>query len=178
MYIQTHPELAAQGFAINTPVDVNCSQKKVPYVRAAASTCSATPSTPLTAAQIQTWRDYLRGRQATTKTWMDEAGVDGKGVDAVVYPDLLSDTSLNDGGGSLASFGRSDTPLASNGVPTMIFPVGYNNDGQPIDIQLMGRAWSEPQLVGFAHAFELIANKAGNGHVEATTTPALPYSPF
>jgi len=178
MYILTHPELATEGFAINTPVDVNCSQKKVPYVRAAASTCSATPSAQLTAAQIQAWRDYLRGRQATTKTWMDTAGADGKGVDAVVYPGLLSDTSLNDGGGSLASFGRSDTPSASNGVPTMIFPVGYNNDGQPINIQLMGRAWSDAELVGFAYAFEQIAGAAGNGHVEATTAPPLPYSPF
>ena len=174
MYIDSHPELATQGFAINTPVDVNCSQKKVPYVRAAASTCSATPSTRLTAAQITTWRNYLRGRQATAKTWMDTAGADGLGVDAVVYPGLLSDTSLNDGGGGLASFGRIDTPSASNGIPTVIFPVGYNDDGQPINIQLMGRAWDDDKLVGMAYAFELIADAAGHGHVEATTAPPLP----
>jgi amidase len=173
MYIDSHPELVTQGFDIQTPVDVNCSQKKVPYVRAAASTCSATPSTPLTDSQIQAWRDYLRGRQATTLTWMQNAG-----VDAVVYPGLLSDTSLNDGGGSLASFGRMDTPSASNGVPTVIFPVGYNNDGQPINIQLMGPAWSDGELVSFAYAFELKANADGHGHVEATTAPQLPYLPF
>ena len=173
LYIGSHPELATQGFAINTPVDVNCSQKKVAYVRAAASTCSATPSTPLTAAQVQAWRDYLRGRQATSKTWMDTAGADGLGVDAVVYPGLLSDISLNDGGGSLASFGRIDTPSASNGIPTVIFPVGYNDDGQPINIQLLGRAWDDDKLVGFAYAFEQIANAAGHGHVEATTAPRL-----
>ena len=148
MYIGSHPELATEGFSINTPVDVNCSQKKVAYVRAAASTCSATPSAPLTAAQVQAWRDYLRGRQATAKTWMDTAGADGLGVDAVVYPGLLSDISLNDGGGSLASFGRIDTPSASNGIPTVIFPVGYNDDGQPINIQLLGRAWDDDKLVG------------------------------
>jgi len=173
LYIGSHPELATEGFSINTPVDVNCSQKKVPYVRAAASTCSVTPSAPLTTAQVQAWRDYRRGRQATTKTWMDTAGADGLGVDAVVYPGLLSDTSLNDGGGSLASFGRKDTPSASNGVPTVIFPVGYNSDGQPINIQLMGRAWEDGELVGMAYAFEEIANAAGNGHVEATTVPQL-----
>ena len=178
LYIDSHPELQTEGFSIETPVDVNCSQLKVPYVRAAASTCSATPSAPLTDAQIQQWRDYLRGRQASTGAWMDTAGADGKGVDAVVYPGLLSDTSLNDGGGSLASFGRSDTPSASNGVPTVVFPVGYNNDGQPINIQLMGRAWSDGELVGFAYAFELEADADGNGHVEATTAPALPLIPF
>ena len=39
----------------------------------------------------------------------------------------------------------------------MIFPVGYNDDGQPINIQLMGRAWDDDKLVGMAYAFEEIA---------------------
>ena len=173
LYISNHPELAAQGFPIHTPVDVNCSQKKVAYVRAAASTCSATPSPQLTDDQVQAWRNYRRGRQATAKTWMDTAGADGKGVDAIVYPGLLSDISLNDGGGSLASFGRRDTPSASNGIPTVIFPVGFNNNGQPINIQLLGRAWDDDKLVGMAYAFEEIANAAGHGHVEAKTAPPL-----
>ena len=33
-YIDSHPELLTQGFPILTEVDVNCSQKKVAYVRA------------------------------------------------------------------------------------------------------------------------------------------------
>lgn len=173
LYIGSHPQLAAQGFPIRTPVDVNCSQKKVAYVRAAANTCSATPSPQLTDAEVQAWRDYLRGRQATAKTWMDTAAADGLGVDAVVYPGLLSDISLNDGGGSLASFGRRDTPSASNGIPTVVFPVGFNDNGQPINIQLLGRAWDDDKLVGMAYAFEVIANAAGRGHVEASTAPAL-----
>jgi amidase len=160
-YIDNHPELATQGFKIFTHVDVDCSQKKVAYVRADPSTCSATPSPRLTAAQIQAFRDYRRGRQATTKAWMDTAGADGLGVDAVVYPGLLSDVSLNDGGGSRASFGRRDTPSAANGVPTIIFPVGYNNNGQPINIQLLGRAWDEDKLVGMAYEFEEVANCEG-----------------
>jgi amidase len=174
LYIGSHPELVTEGFSIHTPVDVSCSQKKVAYVRAAAGACLVAPSAPLTDAQVQTWRDYLRGRQATAKTWMDTAGADGKGVDAVVYPGLLSDISLNDGGGNLASFGRRDTPSASNGIPTVVFPVGFNDDGQPINIQLLGRAWDDDKLVGMAYAFEEIANAAGHGHVEATTAPPLP----
>jgi len=105
---------------------------------------------------------------------MDTAGADQKGVDAVVYPGLLSDISLNDGGGSRSSFGRRDTPSAANGIPTVVFPVGYNNHGQPINIQLLGRAWDDDKLVGMAFAFEELANAAGRGHVEATTAPALP----
>jgi amidase len=172
-YIDTHPELVTGGFHISTVVDVDCSQKKVAYVRADPSTCLATPPPRLTAAQIQAFRDYRRGRQATAKTWMDTAGADGQGVDAVVYPGLLSDISLNDGGGSKGSFGRRDTPSAANGIPTVVFPVGYNNHGQPINIQLLGRAWEDDKLVGMAYAFEEIANAAGRGHVEATTAPPL-----
>ena len=174
-YIDTHPELALQGFSIFTVVDVDCSQRKVAFVRAAPSTCLAMPPPRLTAAQIQAFRDYRRGRQATAKLWMDNAGADHLGVDAVVYPGLLSDISLNDGGGSKASFGRRDTPSAANGIPTVAFPAGYNNHGQPINIQLLGRAWDDDKLVGMAFAFEEIANAAGRGHVEATTAPALPH---
>ena len=172
-YIDSHPELLTQGFQILSEVDVDCSQKKVAYVRAAPETCSATPLRRLTAAEIQTQRDYRRGRQATAKTWMDTAGADGLGVDAVVYPGLLSDISLNDGGGSKASFGRRDTPGAGNGIPTVVFPAGYNDHGQPINIQLLGRAWDDGKLVGMAYAFERYATADGNGHVAPRTVPAL-----
>ena len=178
LYIDSHPELAAQGFPIFTVIDVNCSQKKVAYVRADPNSPACQPSAMpprMTAAQLQAFREYRRGRQATAKTWMDTAGADHRGVDAVVYPGLLSDISVNDGGGNRASFGRRDTPGAANGIPTVVFPVGYNNHGQPINIQLLGRAWDDDKLVGMAFAFEEVANAAGRGHVEATTAPPLPH---
>jgi amidase len=173
-YIESHPELMAQGFQIFTDVDVQCSQKKVVYVRADPSACLAPPPPPLTDADVQVWRDYRRGRQHTAALWMDTATADGKPVDAVVYPGLLSDISLNDGGGSKSSFGRRDTPSAANGIPSVAFPVGYDDRGQPINVQLLGRAWDDDKLVGMAYAFEEVANAAGHGHVEATTAPPLP----
>lgn len=179
-YIDSHPELAQQGFQIVTAVDVNCSQRKVAYVRADPSLPGCQPSAAaprMTAAEIQAIRDYRRGRQATAKAWMDTAGADGLGVDAVVYPGLLSDISLNDGGGNKASFGRRDTPSAANGIPTVVFPAGYNDHGQPINLQLLGRAWDDDTLVAMAYAFEQIANAAGSGHVEPGTVPPLDYQP-
>jgi len=179
-YIDRHPELAAQGFSIFTAVDVNCSQKKILYVRADPSSPGCQPSAVaprLTPAQIQAFRDYRTGRQATAKIWMDTAGADGLGVDAVVYPGLLSDISLNDGGGNKAAFGRRDTPSAANGIPTVVFPAGYNDHGQPINLQLLGRAWDDARLVAMAYAFEHYANAAGNGHVEPGTVPPLKYQP-
>lgn len=167
-YIDSHPELATQGFRVRTAVDVNCSQLKVPYVRQDVHACAAEPAPRLTDADVQAWRDYRRQRQVSAKAWMDAAR-----VDAVVYPGLLSDISLNDGGGSRPSFGRRDTPSAANGIPTVVFPAGRNDTGQPINIQLLGRAWDDDKLVGMAYAFERIANGTGRGHVEATTAPRL-----
>lgn len=170
-YIDMHPELAAQGFPIATEVDVDCSQKKVLYVRADPTACA--PVEPrLTAAEIQQHRDYRQiTRPAGVKQWMDDAK-----VDAVVYPGLLSDTSLNDGGGGgsgKAAFGRRDTPSAGNGVPTIAVPAGMNDRGQPVNIQFMGRAWDDAALVGYAYAFEFFATRAGDGRQAQTTAPPL-----
>jgi amidase len=172
-YIDRHPELAAQGFKITTSVAVDCSQKKVAYVRADAATCSTTPPPRMTPAEIKAKRDYRVSRQAAVKTWMDNAGVDHRGVDAIVYPGLLSEISVNDGGGGRPSFGRRDTPSAANGVPTVAFPVGFDDHGQPVNIQILGRAWDDAKLVGLAYAFEHVAEAAGHGHVAPATVPPL-----
>jgi amidase len=129
----------------------------------------------MTAAEIQAKRDYRLMRQAIVKAWMDSAGADGRGVDAIVYPGLLSEISVNDGGGARPSFGRRDTPGAANGVPTVILPAGADEHGQPVGIQLLGRAWDDAKLVGMAYAFEHVAEAAGHGHVKAATAAPLMY---
>jgi amidase len=176
-YIDAHPELHTQGFPIFDAVDVSCSQKKVLYTRQDPGACDVPPAARMTPAEIGAKRAQRVLRQQSAKLWMDTAGADHLGVDAVVYPGLLSDISLNDGGGGRASFGRRDTPGATNGIPTVVFPAGFNDHGQPINIQLLGRAWDDAKLVGMAFAFETLANAAGTGHVAATTAPALPFKP-
>lgn len=172
-YLDRHPELAAQGFKISSAVDVDCSQKKVAYVRADVTSCSATPAPRMTTAEIKAKRDYRVSRQSIVKSWMDTAGLDHLGVDAIVYPGLLSEISVNDGGGARASFGRRDTPGAANGVPTIVVPVGLDDHGQPVSIQLLGRAWDDDKLVAMAYAFEIVANRSHHGHVAPATVPPL-----
>ncbi|HEY6762136.1 MAG TPA: amidase family protein [Baekduia sp.] len=176
-YIDKHPELGIQGFPYTNGADVACSQKKIAYVRNDPASATCTNTARLTADQLASQRAYRVTKQQTLATWMDHAGADGQGVDAVVYPGLLSDISLNDGGGGKSSFGRRDTPSATFGSPTVIFPAGYNDHGQPINLQLLGRAWDDPKLVGMAYAFEHYAEADGNGHQEPTTAPALKYEP-
>ena len=127
----------------------------------------------MTAEELTARRNYRLQYKANAKTWLDTAGADNLGVDAVVYPGLLSDISLNDGGGGKSSFGRRDTPGAGPGIPTVVFPAGVNDNGQPINLQLLGRAWDDDKLVGMAYAFSLLADKDGKGHVAATTAPPL-----
>jgi hypothetical protein len=79
-------------------------------------------------------------------------------------------------GGSWLELALNSTPdeFWRASIPSIAFPVGYDDKGQPINVQLMGRAWDDGKLVSMAYAFELVANAAGHGHVEATTAPPLP----
>jgi hypothetical protein len=45
--------------------------------------------------------------------------------------------------------------LASNsGLPAIVVPAGFTPDGLPVGIELLGRAWSEPQLIKLAYSYE------------------------
>ena len=55
----------------------------------------------------------------------------------------------------------------------MIFPAGVNDHGQPINLQLQGKAFDDLKLLGFAYAFDRIAK----GHVLPDTVPKLKYEP-
>jgi amidase len=43
---------------------------------------------------------------------------------------------------------------AKAGYPSVIVPAGYAAEGAPIGLTFLGRAWSEPELLRVAHAFE------------------------
>lgn len=47
----------------------------------------------------------------------------------------------------------SSSPAAIAGYPNITVPMGYI-DGLPVGISFFGRAWSEPQLIEMAYAFE------------------------
>jgi amidase len=171
-YIDRHPELTAQ-LGIDDEVDVSCSQVKVPYSVTHPSLCAAIQPR-LLLSEIEQHRVYRQvTRPAGVQQWMDDSN-----VDAVIYPGLLGDLSVNDGGApggvpGPVAFARRDTPSAANGVPTLAFPVGLNPRGQPINIQFMGRAWDDATLLGFVYAFDVLSSAAGQGHQVQQTAPPL-----
>ncbi|MBJ7353226.1 MAG: amidase [Thermoleophilaceae bacterium] len=140
---------------IRNPLRIPQFRNTTPY----AGTGAATDE------QIVGREAYRANYRALLKQWMDD-----NGVDATVFPGQLSDIHLNDS--IQPSFGRLDPQSSASGVPTVIFPAGVNDHGQPINLQLEGPEFSDAELMGFAYAFE----KQANGQVEPlSTTPSLTY---
>jgi amidase len=86
-------------------------------------------------------------------------------LDALAYPTIRRKANLI-GEAQLGSNCR----LASNsGLPAIVVPGGFTPDGLPIGLELLGREWSEPQLIKFAYAYE-----QGTHHRHPpASTPAL-----
>ena len=100
--------------------------------------------------------------------------MDDNGVDAIVYPGFLSDVWDNDGAGSHNGSDRATGVLTQGpGLPTSIVPVGFNPHGDPMTMQLMGREWADPQVLGMGYALE----QASGPRPQTTTAPALRYVP-
>jgi len=57
---------------------------------------------------------------------------------------------------------------ANSGFPAIVVPGGFTPDEVPVGIELLGRAWSEPQLIKFAYAYE---QGTRHRHAPATTPP-------
>lgn len=90
----------------------------------------------------QTERDALTGVMARN------------GVTALVYPSTASTAS--------GPAGRNNRLSALSGFPAISVPMGFATAtdgpaarvGTPANIELLGAAWSEPMLIGYAYAYE------------------------
>jgi amidase len=154
-WIEAHPESP-----YDAPSQIQDSQKKLPYNRSTRPTTSGR----MTRAQVQAVRDQRAEYQRRLKVWMDDAG-----VEAVLYPNNTSDFHDNDSAALGGAF--STAPASASGAPEIIVPIGANDHGHPVSVQIQGRAWDDAKLVGFAYAIE----QRLQGHVEPTQLPALKY---
>lgn len=57
----------------------------------------------------------------------------------------------------------------STGFPAIAMPAGFTGDGLPVGVELLGRAWSEPDLLAMAYTYE----KAVHPRRPPATTPPL-----
>jgi amidase len=58
---------------------------------------------------------------------------------------------------------------ANSGLPAITVPAGFTADGLPVGVEMLGRAWSEPQLIKLAYAYE----QATRHHRPPASTPPL-----
>jgi amidase len=100
--------------------------------------------------------------------------MDARGVDAIVYPGFLSDVWDNDGATSHNGSDRATGVITQGpGLPTAIVPVGFNPHGDPMTMQLVGREWDDPEILGMGYALE----QGTGARPQSTQAPALPYEP-
>jgi amidase len=74
-------------------------------------------------------------------------------LDAIVAPTSAPAATIDQVNGD-RRLGGSSTPAALAGYPLLSMPAGYTPFGLPVNLTLMGRAWSEPTLIRIAHALE------------------------
>ncbi len=153
-WIEEHPESPYR-----TPAQIQTSPLKLPYNRSTTYT-----GVPMTAEQVKAAREARTASKQRLADWMDAAD-----VDFVIYPNNTSDFHDNDSGALGGAFATA--PASSFGAPEVIVPVGINDHGFPVSMQLQGRAWDDAKLVGYAYAIE----QHFHGHVEPTKLPALRY---
>jgi len=93
------------------------------------------------------------------------ATLDELKIDVLAYPPLLRKPTIVGEGQP----GSTCQLSATTGLPAISMPAGFTDDGVPIGIELLGRAWSEAKLLSIAFAYEQI----GHHRRPPSTTPAL-----
>lgn len=74
-------------------------------------------------------------------------------IDALVYP-TWSHPPRRIGDSSSPTGDNSQHIAPHTGLPAITLPMGYNRDGLPAGISLLGPLYSEVRLVGFAYSYE------------------------
>jgi amidase len=72
-------------------------------------------------------------------------------LDALAYPTLRRKAAII----GEPQRGAENCQLSpSTGLPAISMPAGFTDDGVPVGLELLGAAWSEPQLLAMAFAYE------------------------
>ena len=98
-------------------------------------------------------------REAILKAMADN------GVDALAYPTIRRTANVI----GEQQMGSNCQLSANSGLPAITAPAGFTPDGLPVGVELLGRAWSEPQLIKLAYAYE----QATRHRRPPSSTPAL-----
>ncbi len=115
------------------------------------------------ARETDAYRAALAQRAALQRTVM--AALDAQQLDALVYPTMRREPALL----NEPQNGSTCALSAQTGFPALTAPAGFNGNGLPVGIELLGRPFSDAHLVALAYAFE----QATHHRRPPATTPAL-----
>jgi Asp-tRNA(Asn)/Glu-tRNA(Gln) amidotransferase A subunit family amidase len=87
-------------------------------------------------------------------------------LDVLAYPPLGRKAAII---GEPQGGGANCQLSASSGLPAISMPAGFTDDGVPVGVELLGRAWTEPRLLAIAYAYE----QATHLRRPPSTTPPL-----
>jgi aspartyl-tRNA(Asn)/glutamyl-tRNA(Gln) amidotransferase subunit A len=115
--------------------------------------------------------DALRHRGLMLKRWLEEVfdKVELLHVPAFAAPTpTLAETAPNGPAPpSAAVYGRFTWPFSFLGLPSLVVPVGFQSDGMPAAMQLVGRPFAEALLLNAAHLYQ----RAAGWHEKAPPPP-------
>jgi amidase len=96
------------------------------------------------------------------------AAMDRAGVDALVLP-VASYPPKQNGDRNTTPAGATTWIASGLHWPAAVVPMGYSYEDLPSGLQIIGRPWSEPLLIGIAYAYE----QATRHRKPPATTPPL-----
>ncbi len=100
-----------------------------------------------------------------------EAVLDEHDVTALLYP-TIRETARPIGQGQP---GSNCALSAVSGLPAITVPAGYASDGMPVGLEMIGREFSEADLIGLAYAFEqATAHRRAPDSTPSLTAPPPP----
>ncbi len=98
----------------------------------------------------------INGRALITNTTLSI--LEANDLDALIYPTSGCPAGPRPGfidPNYVCAPGTSATNIANlTGLPDIQVPAGFTDDGLPIALSFFGRAYSEPDLIGYAYAYE------------------------
>jgi Asp-tRNA(Asn)/Glu-tRNA(Gln) amidotransferase A subunit family amidase len=112
-------------------------------------------------------QDYIKAQRVRTQT-METFNRVLREVDVIVTPATglvappIKPGALPNGDSDLSllvEIMRFAQPGNLTGLPAIAFPAGYNHEGLPVGMQVMGRAWEEPTLLRMALAADQVVER-------------------
>ena len=114
------------------------------------------------------YREALGRRETIRRRVVEE--LEALALDALIYPTMRRQAAVIG-----EQQGGDNCRLSAHaGLPAITVPAGFTDDDMPVGLEMLGRAFAEPRLIGLAYAFE---QRTGHRRPPASTPALRPAEP-